>query len=676
MVKPGAGSSSSPLDETSLPQFRDIPQLPRLRIGPFRAPSVPSRIVNGTVLPLDPTGGAGHEKNNVTPATSGGRMAAAASASGGSALPAKLPTLEDFLNAARTSDIAVDATVASISSLQPPPPKTILPAFINLRAVEKLPYASFEESGSVVKRRRLDPPGDHFASEHLQLPVPHAQNDKKPPPPFGPFAILNGLNEPPPNAALFPPIEPGSLPPILAKSMKSAEPDLTIIDKELDKQPADKREGRLAEILAPDSPDLEQADDKDLDREAGNDNVEGSFKNVLSREKSPGSDAPMSPKTRGRSRKRLRKWTDQETTDLLRGVVKCGIGNWTAILAQPELHFNKRSAANLKDRFRVCCPWAYGAADPNEATKQLQSTLANALMNAESTTSGAGGKILLPDPRPNKPADSSADPEASSGSSKMIESEPSHTQNNRTTQAPLGNATPTLSNKSKSTLVSLGVPEPYFTIKSKRRSRRPFTPAEDEALLKGYAVHGFQWTLIQQDTHLNLSHRRATDLRDRFRTKFPHAYREGGSVSGKTVGTQRTGGGSGGDVAISPGGRHREHHPSPASPPSKQPRPMLPPGLSTPPSSVEKKRKSTVPGHSEQLSNNMMLGPVSSALLPSAATSGSLDATPPGTGATAAAVYPFVLEENAGGGGGVHGDGGPPTWEDNTLPPLVWDELG
>jgi hypothetical protein len=46
----------------------------------------------------------------------------------------------------------------------------------------------------------------------------------------------------------------------------------------------------------------------------------------------------------------LRKWTDEETTALLRGVVKCGIGNWTAILAQPELKFNKRTASNLKDR--------------------------------------------------------------------------------------------------------------------------------------------------------------------------------------------------------------------------------------------------------------------------------------------------------------------------------------
>lgn len=97
---------------------------------------------------------------------------------------------------------------------------------------------------------------------------------------------------------------------------------------------------------------------------------------------------------------------------------------------------------------------------------------------------------------------------------------------------------PRLSNKSKSALASVGIPQPHYVDKPRRRSRRPFTTAEDEALLKGYAVHGFQWTSIQQDERLNLGHRKATDLRDRFRTKFPHAYREGGSVSGKSLNPQ------------------------------------------------------------------------------------------------------------------------------------------
>lgn len=88
---------------------------------------------------------------------------------------------------------------------------------------------------------------------------------------------------------------------------------------------------------------------------------------------------------------------------------------------------------------------------------------------------------------------------------------------------------------SKPTLESLGIYESNIINENRRRPRQLFTAAEDEALLKGYAVHGFQWTLIQQDKRLNLSHRRATDLRDRFRNKFPEAYRDGGSVSGKTL---------------------------------------------------------------------------------------------------------------------------------------------
>lgn len=102
------------------------------------------------------------------------------------------------------------------------------------------------------------------------------------------------------------------------------------------------------------------------------------------------------------------------------------------------------------------------------------------------------------------------------------------------------NAQPS-SSRPESALESLGLEELYNTpAKSRRRSRRPFTTAEDEALLKGYSVHGFQWTLIQQDKDLNLGHRRATDLRDRFRTKFPHAYRDGGPVRGSALSTQTT----------------------------------------------------------------------------------------------------------------------------------------
>ncbi|KAL2009083.1 hypothetical protein VTN00DRAFT_7277 [Thermoascus crustaceus] len=538
-----SGGPFTPHDDI-LPQIRDLPQFSSLRIAPLRQP-VSSRILS-VPSPLEPNASSGIRETNI-PKTN--------SSSG--ALPAKLPTLEEFLNAARTTNTHVDPPLDPIPSLEPPP-KTILPAFINLRTVEKLPYSSFDEDVPR-KRRRVDVQGELFG-ENLQLPIPHAQNEKKPPP-FGPFAILNGLNEPPPNAALFPPIEPGSIPQILTKPTKDApsgDRAPSTASKDAQKGHAERREGRLEEIL--DSrvenkkdpvteKDTNIVTEKGVNREDGAQPAREGSKEAAS-DTSPrpaeDSDEPMSPKTRGRCRKKLRKWTEQETTDLLRGVVKCGIGNWTAILAQPELKFNKRTAANLKDRFRVCCPWAYGAADPNEATKQLRISLANALMKAESHGSnGTAGKILLPDPRPAQPGVESSSSTVGPAVNSNAESSPSGPSSatesdsaglrQHTKYPPTFKATPSLSNKSRSTLVSLGIPEPYFTIKSKRRSRRPFTPAEDEALLKGYAVHGFQWTLIQQDKHLNLGHRRATDLRDRFRTKFPHAYREGGSVSGKTL---------------------------------------------------------------------------------------------------------------------------------------------
>ena len=58
-----------------------------------------------------------------------------------------------------------------------------------------------------------------------------------------------------------------------------------------------------------------------------------------------------------------------------------------------------------------------------------------------------------------------------------------------------------------------------------RRVRRAWTSDEDENLLKGVVKHGFQWTAIHDDKELDLSHRKATDLRDRIRNKFPEGYR-------------------------------------------------------------------------------------------------------------------------------------------------------
>ncbi len=54
--------------------------------------------------------------------------------------------------------------------------------------------------------------------------------------------------------------------------------------------------------------------------------------------------------------KKRNKWTDEETKDLLIGVSKYGIGSWKKILGDSDYQFNGRTAVDLKDRFRVCCP--------------------------------------------------------------------------------------------------------------------------------------------------------------------------------------------------------------------------------------------------------------------------------------------------------------------------------
>ncbi|KAH2608905.1 hypothetical protein KXW34_005514 [Aspergillus fumigatus] len=631
------GTLSRPLDESL---YRELPQLQSLRIAPLRQP-VSSRLLSAP-SPLEPNATGISEPNaSSKPNTPGANQ------------PANLPTLTEFLNAAQSKKNG--RAVDTLLSLEPPP-KTILPAFVNLRALERFPYSSFDDDSLARKRRRLDVQTDSFG-EHLQLPIPQAQKEHRPPP-FGPFAILNGLNEPPPNAALLPPIEPGSITQLLTKPSR----DVAVVESvtltattTAAAQTAERREGRIKDIL--DSPIVDKTASADQDPVEANHSVNGA---TVDR---PGGDSdksesdktppraddvePLSPKTRGRSRKNVRKWTEEETTALLRGVVKCGIGNWTAILAQPELKFNKRSASNLKDRFRVCCPWAYRAADPNEATKQLHDTLANALLRAETEGSdGTAGKILLPQPRPTNSeshtsnggsmanVNESASASSSSEADTKISKSPSK-------YGPSFKATPTLSNRSKSTLASLGIPEPHFAMKSRRRSRRPFTVAEDEALLKGYAVHGFQWTLIQQDKRLNLSHRKATDLRDRFRTKFPHAYRDGGSVNGRSLHSQS----QGVDLA--------DTEKAPPIKPNTQP---------------TRQSTSSARGGRTDWADQVSLGPIDPALSPPAPPQGLLEAA--ANAPAGSTILHFPLDENS-----SHAPGVDASWADNTLAPMVWDEL-
>ena len=164
------------------------------------------------------------------------------------------------------------------------------------------------------------------------------------------------------------------------------------------------------------------------------------------------------------------KWSEQETNFLLKGVAKFGIGSWTQILNCPDYHFNGRTAIDLKDRFRVCCPDEYKSSRPPKKGKELD------------------GHVRADKSKAKRP--------------------------NRSER------------KSSSELLRLGIKEPFE--RSSRRRRTEYTSNEDEALLLGFRKHGNSWAAIRQDPDLKLVHRRATDLRDRFRTKYPEQYEKAG----------------------------------------------------------------------------------------------------------------------------------------------------
>lgn len=293
------------------------------------------------------------------------------------------------------------------------------------------------------------------------------------------------------------------------------------------------------------------------------------------------------------------------------------------------------------------------ASDPNEATKQLRDNLANDLLKSQAdATDDPPGKVRLPI---HTLTNMGSAPSSGAGSPATVAPEPpTSSVLSVKPDKDVGSATPTpqqspppkdtdLSSNSRTNLESLGIPEPFVSVKSKRRSRRPFTTPEDEALLKGYAVHGFQWTLIQQDKRLNLSHRRATDLRDRFRTKFPHAYRDGGSVNGNAMNKPKLESSN-----SDPGPVPRDRPASTESTPTKAP-PIV-------------HRRSDPHIHSRQTSSvshaNTGTGPFDPSFLP----------PPQGFLETSGNALSFSLEENPAGPSSP--------WEDNTLAPMIWDDLG
>ncbi|MCJ1337709.1 hypothetical protein MMC09_002992 [Bachmanniomyces sp. S44760] len=147
-------------------------------------------------------------------------------------------------------------------------------------------------------------------TDFVQLPRPNSKIKDEKPPPFRPVSVLNELHEPPPSAALFPPITPNA-------SQEQQQHYL------------------------PESSPCNQASEEQLtaSESGGNGNTQ--------------EDDRAIKQHRNNLRPR-QKWSELETKQLLEGIKIYGQGKWKKILEHPEFSFlPERTSVDLKDRYRT-----------------------------------------------------------------------------------------------------------------------------------------------------------------------------------------------------------------------------------------------------------------------------------------------------------------------------------
>ncbi|KAF1841408.1 uncharacterized protein K460DRAFT_291478 [Cucurbitaria berberidis CBS 394.84] len=214
---------------------------------------------------------------------------------------------------------------------------------------------------------------------------------------------------------------------------------------------------------------------------------------------------PLAEASSQSKRARKRKWwSEQETKDLLVGVSRFGIGNWKKILQDPEFEFKGRTAVDwdsancaaikVKDRFRVCCP---GEGLKLRKTKQSKA-------NPEKHPDTSAMTIQIPNDSTTIGCDGVY-------SDVMMAGQRSADQQQGLIHA-----------NALAKLPELGIHLPFM--KSTRRPRRRFSAYDDKNLLKGFEKYGTVWHSMRDDTELGFSTRHPTDLRDRFRIKYPEQY--------------------------------------------------------------------------------------------------------------------------------------------------------
>jgi hypothetical protein len=320
-----------------------------------------------------------------------------------------------------------------------------------------------------------------------QLPAKTTERARIPP-------LLQGLHQPPPlppSGRLFPPITDGAsgFEQDIRDRIHSANASQEARSKR-DLESAQTRSAELSNIH-------EKHGENDKDEQDG---VPASSLGHISDQEatSPVADLdeenePSATAKKTRSRKR-RKWTDEETRDLLLGVSRFGIGKWKRILNCPDYKFSGRTAVDLKDRFRVCCP---GEGLKSKKSKQRQ-----------------------PSAEPSARAEEGFATEAVPSSAETGSNEVSVSKKRPSEET--GN----VERRSHPKLVELGIHTPFAP--STRRSRQTFSTQDDENLLKGFEKYGAFWHLMRDDKELGFGSRHPTDLRDRFRIRYPEEFARAG----------------------------------------------------------------------------------------------------------------------------------------------------
>ncbi|EXJ85512.1 hypothetical protein A1O1_05876 [Capronia coronata CBS 617.96] len=437
------------------PQFQitDLPALTDFQIAPLRNPA-PTR--HGNIpLPLEP--GPGNILNT--------RTTKSLSAEHSEKRRAPKITPNDVLLAreSKKPHLAISELLEDNDGQEIAP--TQLPSFISLSVVEKSPIQAPAalEYPHFQKRLRVDLDNEHMSLDLIRrLPRPAQKDERqKRPAPMLP-AMVTGLHEPPPSAALLPSIDVESRP-----GLSRANTTSKIHVKDMLTQ-SDQHVASLPTAPSTVHPDQDPAASRPYS------GVHGlSSQEVEVMPAATGASIASTPWKDNKPRRARRKWSEEETKDLLAGVRKYGIGKWKQILDDPSFSFSDRSSVDLKDRYRVC---ANNDSVPKADTLSVR-TPPGADLSSGTEASGAAQESTAVD-------------------------------NSATSMSPsdLGHSF------------------------KRRRKRRAWTALEDANLLKGVAKHGFQWTTIHDDVELDLQHRRATDLRDRIRTKYPDGYKHAESA--------------------------------------------------------------------------------------------------------------------------------------------------